>query len=137
MPPPAMVIDTSAFLAVLLREEGAEALAVLMAEAPMLLMSAATKLEASLVAEGSRIGATSEAVEALCQALDVQVVPFDQSHLLWALRGWREFGKGRHRAGLNLGDCFSYGLARAMNMPLLYKGDDFNRTDVRSPDPGT
>ncbi|MCP9901188.1 type II toxin-antitoxin system VapC family toxin [Cyanobium sp. Cruz CV13-4-11] len=132
-----MVIDTSAFLAVLLREEGAEALAVLMAEAPMLLMSAATKLEASLVAEGSRIGATSEAVEALCQALDVQVVPFDQSHLLWALRGWREFGKGRHRAGLNLGDCFSYGLARAMNMPLLYKGDDFNRTDVRSPDPGT
>lgn len=132
-----MVIDTSAFLAVLLREEEAEAFAVLMAEAPMLLMSAATKLEASLVAEGSRIGATNEAVEALCQALDIQVLPFDQSHLLWALRGWREFGKGRHRAGLNLGDCFSYGLARAMNMPLLYKGDDFKRTDVRSPDPGT
>jgi ribonuclease VapC len=132
-----MVIDTSAFLAVLLKEEEAEALAVLMAEAPMLLMSAASKLEASLVAEGSRFGATSEAVEALCQALDVQVVPFDQSHLLWALRGWREFGKGRHQAGLNMGDCFSYGLARALNMPLLYKGEDFRRTDVRSPEPST
>ncbi len=132
-----MVIDTSAFLAVLLKEEDAEALAVLMAESPRLLMSAATKLEASLVAEGSRFGATSEAVEALCQALDIQVMPFDQSHLLWALRGWREFGKGRHQAGLNLGDCFSYGLARALNMPLLYKGDDFRRTDVRSPEPST
>jgi len=132
-----MVIDTSAFLAVLFEEEEAEVLSVLMAEAPTLLMSAATKLEASLVAEGSRFGATSEAVEALCQALDIQVLPFDQSHLLWALRGWREFGKGRHRAGLNLGDCFSYGLARAMNMPLLYKGDDFKRTDVRSPEPST
>lgn len=132
-----MVIDTSAFLAVLLREEEAEALSALMVEAPVLLMSAATKLEASLVAEGSRFGASSEAVEALCQALDVQVVPFDQSHLLWALRGWREFGKGRHRAGLNLGDCFSYGLARALNMPLLYKGDDFTSTDVRSPEAST
>jgi ribonuclease VapC len=132
-----MVVDTSAFLAVLLREEEAEDFSVLMAEAPMLLMSAATKLEASLVAEGSRFGATSEAVEALCQALDIQVLPFDQSHLLWALRGWREFGKGRHRAGLNLGDCFSYGLARALNMPLLYKGDDFKRTDVRSLEPST
>ena len=131
-----MVIDTSAFLAVLLKEEDAEDLAVLMAESPRLLMSAATKLEASLVAEGSRFGATSEAVEALCQALDIQVMPFDQSHLLWALRGWREFGKGRHQAGLNLGDCFSYGLARALNMPLLYKGVDFRRTDVRSPEPG-
>lgn len=130
-----MVVDTSAFLAVLLREEEAEDFSVLMAEAPMLLMSAATKLEASLVAEGSRFGATSEAVEALCQALDIQVLPFDQSHLLWALRGWREFGKGRHRAGLNLGDCFSYGLARALNMPLLHKGDDFKRTDVRSLEP--
>ena len=130
-----MVIDTSAFLAVLFKEEEAEALSVLMAEAPMLLMSAATKLEASLVAEGSRFGSSSEAVEALCQALDIQVLPFDQSHLLWALRGWREFGKGRHRAGLNLGDCFSYGLARALNMPLLYKGEDFQRTDVRFPEP--
>ncbi|MCP9859699.1 type II toxin-antitoxin system VapC family toxin [Cyanobium sp. Cruz-8D1] len=131
-----MVIDTSAFLAVLFKEEEAEALSVLMAEAPMLLMSAATKLEASLVAEGSRFGASSEAVDSLCQALDIKVLPFDQSHLLWALRGWREFGKG-HQAGLNLGDCFSYGLARALNMPLLCKGDDFTSTDVRSPEPGT
>lgn len=127
-----MVIDTSALLAVLFKEPEAVVLARRMADAPVLLMSAASQLEASLVAEGSRFGAASEAVEGLCRALDVEIVAFDRNHLLWALRGWREFGKGRHQAGLNLGDCFSYGLARAMDMPLLYKGDDFGRTDVRS-----
>lgn len=125
-----MVIDTSALIAVLLSEQEAADFAALMAEAPILLMSAATKLEACLVAEGSRFGGASEAVEPLCQALEIEIVPFDQSHLLWALKGWREFGKGRHRAGLNLGDCFSYGLARALNLPLLYKGGDFQHTDV-------
>lgn len=127
-----MVIDTSALLAVLFSEPEAEDFAKRMADAPILLMSAASQLEACFVAEGSRFGSASDAVEGLCHALDVEVVPFERGHLVWALRGWREFGKGRHRAGLNLGDCFSYGLARAMNMPLLYKGDDFSHTDVLS-----
>jgi ribonuclease VapC len=51
-------------------------------------------------------------------------------HVHWALEGWRRYGKGRHRAGLNLGDCFSYGLAKVLNAPLLFKGDDFAATDV-------
>lgn len=63
------------------------------------------------------------------------MVPFERAHLVWALRGWREFGKGRHRAGLNLGDCFSYALARSLEMPLLYKGEDFAHTDVQSVGP--
>ncbi len=57
-------------------------------------------------------------------------MPFGSEHLEWALRGWRLYGKGRHPAGLNLGDCFSYALAMASGEPLLFKGDDFNLTDV-------
>lgn len=127
-----MVIDTSALLADLFGEPEAEALAERMAEAPILLMSAASQLEACFVVEGSRFGAASDAVEGLCQALGNAVVPFERGHLLWAVRGWRHFGKGRHQAGLNLGDCFSDGLARAMDMPLLSKGNDFAHTDVLS-----
>lgn len=130
-----MVIDTSALLAVLFSEPEAEDFANRMADAPILLLSAASQLEACLVAEGSRLGSASDAVEGLCQALAIEVVPFERSHLVWALRGWQEFGKGRHRAGLNLGDCFSYGLARALAMPLLYKGEDFTHTDVQSVGP--
>ena len=125
-----MVIDTSALLAVLFREPEADRFSELMADAPLLLMSSATQLEAFLVAEGSRLGAGHETVTALCGALDIQMVPFDHQHLTWAFRGWRDFGKGRHPAGLNLGDCFSYGLAKALNMPLLFKGNDFGLTDV-------
>jgi ribonuclease VapC len=69
-------------------------------------------------------------VEQLLLNLRVEVVPFDQQQLHWALTGWRRYGKGRHRAGLNLGDCFSYGLAQALKAPLLFKGNDFAATDV-------
>jgi ribonuclease VapC len=58
-------------------------------------------------------------------------VPFDPHHLHRALQGWRRYGKGRHPAGLNLGDCFSYGLALALDLPLLFKGEDFAGTDVK------
>jgi ribonuclease VapC len=83
------------------------------------------------VAEGSRFGAPVDAVDQLIAQLGLVVVPFDDAQLHWALRGWRLYGKGRHRAGLNLGDCFSYALAKALDRPLLFKGDDFIHTDVR------
>jgi uncharacterized protein with PIN domain len=76
-----------------------------------------------------RIEATE--VEQLLLALRVEVMPFDQHQLHWALEGWRRYGKGRHPAGLNLGDCFSYGLAMALDLPLLFKGDDFSLTNVK------
>ena len=123
-----MVVDTSALLAVLFGENEAESLA--MASAPRLLISACSRLETTLVAEGQRFGASTEAVDALIAALEMRVVAFGPEHLEWALRGWRRYGKGRHPAGLNLGDCFSYALAMATGEPLLFKGDDFTRTDV-------
>ena len=63
---------------------------------------------------------------------EIKSLPLDTLHVHWALHGWRHFGKGRHRAGLNLGHCFSYGLAMALDLPLLFKGDDFARTDVKA-----
>jgi len=83
-----------------------------------------------MVAENERHSIEATEVEQLLLALRVEVMPFDQHQLHWALECWRRYGKGRHRAGLNLGDCFSYGLARALNAPLLFKGDDLAATDV-------
>lgn len=126
-----LVLDTSALMALLLQEPEAEGLLQVAASAATLHLSAATRLELSLVAEGTRNGSEPAEVDQLLLALGVAVVPFDQNQLHWALQGWRRFGKGRrHRAGLNLGDCFSYGLAMALEAPLLFKGSDFGLTDV-------
>ncbi|MBM5798600.1 MAG: type II toxin-antitoxin system VapC family toxin [Cyanobacteria bacterium K_Offshore_0m_m2_072] len=127
-----LVIDTSALMALLLQEDEAEPLLAVAAEASVVHLSAASRVELGLVSESPRHGIDSNEVEQLLLTLGVQVVPFDQHHLHWALQGWRQFGKGRHRAGLNLGDCFSYGLAMALNVPLLFKGNDFACTDVKA-----
>ncbi|MFM7361373.1 MAG: type II toxin-antitoxin system VapC family toxin [Cyanobium sp.] len=126
----AIVIDTSALMGLLLQESDAEALLDTAARAAVVYLSAASRLELALVAESERHGIEATEVEQLLLSLRVEVMPFDQHQLHWALEGWRRYGKGRHRAGLNLGDCFSYGLARALNAPLLFKGDDFAATDV-------
>ena len=126
----AIVIDTSALMALLLQESDAEALLDAAARAAVVHLSTASRLELGLVAESERHVIEATEVEQLLLALRVEVMPFDQHQLHWALEGWRRYGKGRHRAGLNLGDCFSYGLARALNAPLLFKGDDFAATDV-------
>ena len=68
----------------------------------------------------------------LLAAADITTVPLEVIQVHWALVGWRRFGKGQHRAALNFGDCFSYGLARALEAPLLFKGHDFAATDVLS-----
>ena len=128
-----MVVDTSVLLAVLFGEPDAGSLLETLLAQPHLHLSIGSRLETSLVAEGSRFGAPADAVDQLIVQLGVVVVPFDDAQLHWALRGWRLYGKGRHRAGLNLGDCFSYALAKALDRPLLFKGDDFCHTDVRLP----
>ncbi|WP_322771733.1 type II toxin-antitoxin system VapC family toxin [Synechococcus sp. CBW1107] len=126
-----LVVDTSALMALLLQEPEAEELLDLAARAERVQLSAATRLELTLVAEGSRFNSTSSEIEALLNNLRVQVLPFDANHLHWALHGWRHYGRGRHKAALNLGDCFSYGLAKALDAPLLFKGEDFQDTDVK------
>ena len=118
-------------MALLLQEPEAEELLDLAARAERVQLSAATRLELTLVAEGSRFNSTSSEIEALLSNLRVEVVPFETNHLHWALHGWRHYGRGLHKAALNLGDCFSYGLAKALDAPLLFKGEDFQDTDVK------
>ena len=128
----ALVVDTSALMAMLLEEPDAEALLDLAVQAPSLYLSTATRLELSLVAESVRHAVEPSELEQLLLGLRVEVVTFDQEQMHWALQGWRRYGKGRHPANPNLGDCFSYGLAKALQAPLLFKGDDFAATDLVS-----
>ena len=126
-----LVVDTSALMAMLLEEPDTDRFIDLAAQAAVLHLSAASRLELGLVSEGSRHRVEDTEVEQLLLTLSVRVVPFGQHHLHWALQGWRRYGKGRHRAGLNLGDCFSYGLAMTLDLPLLFKDDDFAHTAVK------
>jgi ribonuclease VapC len=128
----AIVIDTSALMALLLQESDAEALLDAAVRAAVVHLSAASRLELALVTESPWHGIEATEVEQLLLSLRVEVMPFDRHQLHWALEGWRRFGKGRHPAALNLGDCFSYGLAKALDLPLLFKGNDFSATDLSS-----
>jgi ribonuclease VapC len=130
----AIVIDTSALMALLLQESDSEVLLDTATRAAVVHLSAASRLELGLVAESERHGVDATDVEQLLLNLRVEVVPFDQQQLHWALAGWRRYGKGRHRAGLNLGDCFSYGLAQALKAPLLFKGTDSTGSDFAATD---
>lgn len=125
-----VVVDTSAAVAILLSEAHAESLLAALDAAEERLMSAATFVELGAVIEAklrpSGAGITTRFVD----EGGIEVVAFDRSQADRALEGWRRFGKGRHPAALNLGDCFTYGLAIAANQPVLCVGDDFAQTDV-------
>ncbi len=125
-----MVIDTSALLAILLDEPDRRMFSLAIESADRRLLSAASLVEASMVLE-SRFG--GEGVRALDRLLDVagvEVVAVDRTQALVAREAHRNYGKGRHPAGLNYGDCFAYALSRTTAEPLLFKGADFTQTDV-------
>jgi ribonuclease VapC len=125
-----MVIDSSALVAIVLDEPEREALAAAIAADATRLVSAATLLESSMVVE-SREGADAvDSLDQLLARIQADIVAVDERQARVARRAWREFGKGRHPAGLNFGDCFSYALAHAAGEPLLFKGDDFSSTDL-------
>jgi ribonuclease VapC len=127
-----MVIDTSALLAILQNEPERRAFNEAIEAAETRLLSAASFVESSMIVE-SRYGADGirdlDLFIAKAQ-LELVAVDVEQAHL--ARQAFREFGKGRHPAGLNFGDCFSYALARSQAESLLYKGADFGRCDIES-----
>lgn len=127
-----MVIDTSAVLAVLQNEPERDTFIRFIVDAPIRRMSAATYVEAGIVLE-SRFGSagTHQFILFVSRA-EIQIAQLDLEQAEIALDAYRRFGKGRHAAGLNYGDCFSYALAAAKEEPLLYKGNDFMETDIRS-----
>lgn len=130
-----MVLDTSALIAVLLDEPEAVALRLAIEADPIRLLSAATLVETSIVIE-ARVGdAGGRELDRLLQKADVEVVAVDAEQAELARHAFRTFGKGRHAAGLNYGDCFSYALSQSSGEPLLFKGGDFAQTDVAAVTP--
>ena len=125
-----MVIDTSAIVAVLLGEPEAEALVRAIASEPSRLVSAFSLLEASAVLLARKGPAALRELDLFVHAAGVTVVAFDEQQSTAAREAYERFGRGRHPAGLNLGDCCAYALARVSGQPLLFKGDDFRRTDL-------
>jgi ribonuclease VapC len=126
-----MVIDTSALVAILLGEPDAECFARAVGDAPIRLISAVNRVELSCVVEG-RKGETGRAdVEVLLRDGGFDIVSVTPQQAEIAVDAFRRFGRGRHRAQLNIGDCFAYALASATGHTLLFKGDDFIHTDIR------
>lgn len=126
-----MVLDTSALVAILTDEPEAARLEAAFDADPVRLISAANLLEATIVIETRYGRAGGAELDLLLYKAQVEVVPVDAEQSELAREAWRRFGKGRHPAGLNFGDCFAYALARQRGQALLFKGDDFGRTDVR------
>lgn len=125
-----MVIDTSAVLTILLQESVAERLVSAMEADRTRLISAASVVESSLVLLG-RYGEAGEALlDRLLRGIGAEVVPVGEDQVVLARDAALRFGRGRHAAALNFGDCFSYALSVARSEPLLFVGDDFSKTDV-------
>jgi ribonuclease VapC len=125
-----MVIDSSALIAVLLSEASAAVIARAIERAPQRLFSAANLVEASIVIESRKGEAGGRELDLLLYRAAIEVVAVDQDQAEIARIAWRRFGKGRHPAGLNFGDCFAYALAKSRRLPLLFQGDDFLQTDI-------
>lgn len=125
-----MTIDTSAILAILFDEPERAALVDMIESHAERVMSAVSVLEAAMVLEGRGGDDRGTDLDLFLKRASIKIVPFDQEQLTLARRAFRRFGKGRHRAGLNFGDCAAYALAQWSGEPLLFKGDDFAATDV-------
>lgn len=125
-----MVLDTSALLAILMAEPEAEEFAVAIEHDPVRLVSIGSMLETAIVAESRWGDAGGRELDLLLFKTGISLTPVDAEQVEIARQAFRVFGKGRHPAGLNFGDCFAYALSRASGQPLLFKGDDFAQTDV-------
>jgi ribonuclease VapC len=127
-----MVIDTSAIIAILFGELEQTLFSTAIERAPLRLVSAVTRVELSCVVEGRKGLPGRAIVERFFTLTKAETVAVTIEQAEAAIGAFRQFGKGRHPAGLNLGDCFSYALAKTAGQPLLFKGDDFSRTDLRA-----
>ena len=124
-----IAVDTSSLVAIVLGEDDAERhLDVLRGSAARL--STVTVVEATIVVEARQGPDASRDLQLLIDGAIQEVVPVDEEQAFAAVAAWRRFGRGRHPAALNFGDCFSYAVARLGGLPLLFKGNDFSQTDV-------
>jgi len=125
-----MIVDTSALVAILLDEPDAEKLSATIAANTPRIISAVSVLEASIVIESKKGEAGLALLDELLNLAQFEIVAFDDAQQQLARVAYRRYGKGRHPAGLNFGDCCAYALAKVRNEALLFKGNDFNQTDI-------
>jgi ribonuclease VapC len=125
-----MIVDTSALIAILFDENDAKIYANAIAQADTCRMSAATFVEVSIVVEAQTKNAGSRQLDAFLRRAGVAIEPVTEEQAHLARQAFTDFGKGRHPAGLNFGDCFSYALAKSTGESLLFKGKDFAKTDL-------
>jgi ribonuclease VapC len=127
-----MILDTSAVVAILYREPEAADFAKRIHDAELCRISVANYVELSMVIENQLGPEGMRQAEAFLRRAGVVVEPVTVDHGDLARQAFLDFGKGRHKAGLNFGDCFSYALAKATGETLLFKGEDFSQTDIRT-----
>ena len=125
-----MIVDSSVIVAILSGEPEAQSFADAIAEAPSRAISAVNYVEAAVVIDSWGDPVFSRKIDDLLRDAQVGIEPVTVEQARIARAAYRDFGRGRHRAGLNFGDCFAYALAKDKGEPLLVKGDDFGRTDV-------
>jgi ribonuclease VapC len=125
-----MVIDTSALTAILLDEAEAERIGIAIEDDPVRLLSAASLLETSIVIETRYGEVGGRELDLLVHRAKIEIASVDVALSEVARAAFRKWGKGRHPAALNFGDCFSYALSKTSGEPLLFKGDDFGLTDI-------
>lgn len=125
-----MIIDTSAIIAVLFNEDDAHDYAEAISRADSCRISAATLVETAIVVEAQTRNNGGRQLDAFIRRASITIESVTEEQAYMARQAFIDFGKGRHRAGLNYGDCFSYALAKATREPLLFKGKDFAHTDL-------
>lgn len=126
-----MIVDTSALAAILFGEPEAALFTQIIHDADRCLISAANFLELSIVIEGQIGPDAGRQCDIFLNRARITIEPVTVEHAHLARQAFLDFGKSRHPAGLNFGDCFSYALAKATAEPLLFKGEDFKKTDIR------
>lgn len=127
-----MIVDTSALLAIVFKEPGYESLIDKLLAPGRKGMGAPTLAEAGLVLTGRLEGDADAQVSGILQQFEIVPVPFGERHWRAAVEAFRRFGKGRHPAALNFGDCLSYATAKLADRPLLFVGEDFSKTDLQA-----
>jgi ribonuclease VapC len=125
-----MVLDTSAVLAILLAEPDAARYAQQIETAERCSMSSASFLDAAMVIDGRGDAIASRRLDAFVRESEVKILPFTADQAQTARQAFRDFGRGRHKASLNFGDCITYALAKELGEPLLFKGNNFSKTDI-------
>jgi ribonuclease VapC len=125
-----MILDTSALLAILLREPEAASFAAALETAETVRLSAASYLEAAIFVDRHGDEVRRALLDTFLEEFSIRLEPITVEQARIARQAFQWFGKGLHPAALNFGDCFTYALAKAMREPVLFKGQDFNRTDL-------